>query len=148
MMSGRSTAMGGAYSAAVFGADAIFWNPAALTTVRRLDVEFSYMDYFFDISHSSAALAYTIPNLGTFGFHALLTDVGDIEETTVEALGFLPDNTYNPGLTGNTFSPSSMVFGISFARQLTDRFHLDYRPSLPVKTWWPRVPAPWYLTAG
>ena len=96
MLSGRSTAMGEAYSASVFGADAVFWNPAALTTVRRLDAEFSYMDYFFDISHSSAALAYAVPGMGTFGFHALLTDVGDIEETTVEALGFRLDPSGSP----------------------------------------------------
>ena len=52
-----------------------------------------------------------------------MTDIGEIEETRVdhlyrdEALGI-----YNPGLTGNTVTPGAMVFGISFARRLTDKF--------------------------
>ena len=57
-MSARSTGMGEAYSAAVFGADAVFWNPGALTTVRRFDVEASYMDYFFDVKHTSLAIGW------------------------------------------------------------------------------------------
>ncbi len=122
MMSARSTAMGGAYSSLAYGADAVFWNPGLLPTVQRFDAEFSYVDYFFDIRHSSFAAAYSAGHWGTLGVQVLLTDVGEIEETTVSALGFNADGTYNPGLTGNTFSPGAFVVGVSWARAVTDQF--------------------------
>lgn len=121
-MSARSTGMGEAYSVAVFGADAVFWNPGALTTVRRFDVEASYMDYFFDVKHTSLAIGWNAGTWGVLGFQALLTDVGEIEETTVSQLGFNENDVYMPGLTGNTFSPGAMVLGVSWARSLTEQF--------------------------
>ena len=53
----------------------------------------------------------------------MFTDVGVIEETRVYALGFHEDGTYN-GLTGNTFRPNSIVLGLSFARDLTDKLSM------------------------
>ena len=35
---------------------------------------------------------------------------------------FLEDGTYNPGLTGETISPSQMVVGLSLAKSLTEKF--------------------------
>lgn len=120
MTDARSTGMGEAYTAAANSANAVFWNPAALTTVENLDVSLSHLDWLLDISHSSFAAAYTVFGLGTFGLQGLFTDVGDIEVTRVDALGFVGD-TYNPGLTGETISPGALVLGLSFARELTDK---------------------------
>ncbi len=120
MTDARSTGMGEAYSAVVNSANAVFWNPAALTKVQKLDVSVSYLDWLLDISHSSFAAAYSVFGLGTFGLQGLFTNVGEIEVTTVDALGFVGD-TYNPGLTGEKMSPASLVLGLSFARDLTDK---------------------------
>ena len=120
MMDARSTGMGEAHAAAVQSTSAVFWNPAALTQISKLGVSFYYLDWLLDTSHSSVAAAYRIPNIGTIGVHAMVTHIGDIDVTTVDALGFIGD-TYNPGLTGETISPSAMSVGLSFARQLTDK---------------------------
>jgi long-subunit fatty acid transport protein len=123
MPDARSTAMGEAYTAVACDANAVFWNPSALTKVKGLDVSVSYLDWLLDMNHQSVALAYTFPRIGTIGIVGLITNVGDIEETSVEYL-YRDDNTgyYNPGLTGRTVRPSAQVFGLSFARALTDKF--------------------------
>ncbi|MCF8414574.1 MAG: PorV/PorQ family protein [Melioribacteraceae bacterium] len=119
--SARAAAMGGAYSAIAFSSDAIFWNPAGLTQIKNFALGFGYLDWFMDVQHYSFSAAYTIDGIGTFGVLGMGTSVGDIPVTTVSQLGFV-DGVYNPGLTGESFSPSSSVFGISFARQLNDKF--------------------------
>jgi len=120
MTSARSCAMGEAYSAVANNSDAVFFNPAALTLINHLDVNFDYLDWFLDISHIAVAAAYRIPALGTFALQAIATDVGEIKVTSVEALGFV-DGVYL-GYTGETIRPGAQVFGVSFARQLTDKF--------------------------
>ena len=82
----RSTALGEAYSSVVNTSDAVFWNPAALTRVDNVDLTSSYVDWLLDISHFSFAAAYSLGNYGTIGFQAVMTDIGDIEETRVDHL--------------------------------------------------------------
>ncbi len=119
----RSTALGEAYSSVVNTSEAVFWNPAALTRVDNIDVASSYVDWLLDISHLSIAAAYSLDNIGTIGIQAILTDIGEIEETRVDHLFRLEDQgSYNPGLTGNIVQPGSIVLGLSFARRLTDKF--------------------------
>ena len=120
MTGARSTGMGEAQTAVASSAEAAFWNPAALAQVENFDIALSYLDWLLDTSHSSIAAAYAIRNIGTIGFHAMATNVGDIEVTTVDALGFIGSD-YNPGLTGETISPAALSVGLSFARQLTDK---------------------------
>ena len=103
MPDARSTALGEAYTSVVNTSDAVFWNPAALTRVDNIDVASSYVDWLLDISHLSIAAAYSLDNVGTIGIQAVLTDIGEIEETRVDHLFRNEEaGTYNPGLTGNT----------------------------------------------
>ncbi|MCD6374210.1 MAG: PorV/PorQ family protein [Caldisericaceae bacterium] len=117
----RSMSMAGAYTAVVSHADAVFWNPAALTRVVGMDASFSYMDYFLDVKHFSAAAAIPLGFAGTLGFQFMLADYGSIEVTEVTQLGFRGE-VYNPGLTGEIINPYAVVAGISFAKKLTDKF--------------------------
>jgi len=121
MTDARSTGMAGAYTAVTDKSDAVFWNPASLINIAKFDAQISYLDYFLDVRHSSVSAAWTFNGLGTFGVQGIITDVGEIEVTTVDALGFIGD-VYNPGLTGETINPTSLVLGLSFARGITDKF--------------------------
>ncbi|MDZ7373403.1 MAG: PorV/PorQ family protein [candidate division KSB1 bacterium] len=117
----RATAMGEACVAAPRGAACLFWNPGALTTINGTDLNLSYVDWLLDTRQASLALAHSLGNWGTVGLQAMMVDVGEIEVTRVEALGFVGD-VYNPGLTGETMKPSAVVLGVSYARALTDKF--------------------------
>lgn len=121
MTDARSTAMGEAFTAVCDGSNAMFWNPAALTQVTRFDASVSYLDWFLDTGHFSAAAVYSLKNVFSVGVMGLVANYGDFEVTDVAHLGFIGD-VYNPGLTGEKINPGANVFGIGAARRLTDKF--------------------------
>lgn len=53
----------------------------------------------------------------------MMWDYGSIEVTTTTELGFNESYTrFNPGLTGETINPASQCFGITYGRELTNKF--------------------------
>lgn len=120
----RASSMSGAFSTLGNNSEAVFWNPAGLTKVKDYDVSINYIGWLMDIKHYAISAAYNTVDYGSFGFQAIKTDVGEIQETRADFnnVGPLVDGMKNPGLTGAVFSPNSMVLGISYANQLTDRF--------------------------
>lgn len=117
----RGSAMAGAFSAVAINSEALFWNPAGLANVKSFDASFGFVDWFMDVKHFSFSGGYNMGNFGTIGFLGVLSNVGDIEVTRVDQLGFI-NGIYNPGLTGEVISPSSLVLGVSYATFLTDKF--------------------------
>lgn len=125
MPTARATAMGDAYVTLAREADAVFWNPAGLARSAAAQIAATYTIWLFDTKQSALACALPIEGIGTIGAQFQLVDYGDIEETNVANLQFVGatgNQVYNPGLTGNTFSPSAFVVGLSFARGLTEAF--------------------------
>lgn len=117
----RATALSGAFTTLANNSEAVFWNPAGLARVNNFDFSFGYVDWFLDINHFSFSAAYNMGDYGTIGFLGMIADVGDIEVTRVDMLGF-QGGVYNPGLTGEIINPSSLVLGISYAKNVTDKF--------------------------
>jgi len=115
------SAMGGASAATIFSSEAVFFNPAGLTRTSEIDISASYLDYFLDVNISSFSMAYQINGIGTIGLQAMICNIGDIEETTVANSYVKDDGTFFPGLTGRVISPNSMVVGLSFARNITNK---------------------------
>lgn len=124
----RASALSGAFSTLANNSEAVFWNPAGLTRVKDLDVSTNYIGWLLDIKHYAISGAYNMGEYGVLGVQAIKTDVGEIEETTVENIGVggVVNGMWNPGLTGVVFSPSSSVIGLSYANQLTDRFSFGF----------------------
>ncbi len=122
MPDARSTGMGEAFISVVNTADAVFWNPAALTRVNNFDISSSYVRWFFDVAQLSFSAAYNWEGIGQIGFQAMANDLGDIQVTRVDRLFRDESGAYNPGTTGETISPGSKVFGLSYARELTNKF--------------------------
>ena len=120
----RASAMSGAFCTLADNSAAVFWNPSGLTRVSNFDVSTEYVGWLIDIKHYAISAAWNIGELGVLGFQGIKTDVGEIQETTVRAIGENApvDGMYNPGLTGRVFRPSSTVVGLSYAKSLTDRF--------------------------
>lgn len=123
MNDARSTGLGEAYTSVVNNSNAMFWNPAGLTAIQNnFDLSVSQTDWFLDVSHFSIASAVKTKRYGTFGFSAIIVDMGEIEETRVDLLGFRSDGIYNPGLTGETLGLSAKAFGLGYGKRLTDKF--------------------------
>lgn len=125
MPTARATAMGDAYSTLAVGSDAVFWNPAGMTYSPDIEVSGTFVMWLFDTRQTMLSSALPLGDWGVVGFQFQYVDYGKIPVTRTEYLGFVGSGTdyrYNPGLSGETFTPSSYVIGLSYARQLTNKF--------------------------
>jgi len=107
----RGIAMAEANLSTSTGIEALFWNPAGVALMQNnADVIFSHMSYIADIGVDYGAIAANFEGFGVISFSIKTLSVGDILITT----------TTNPDGTGETFSPSFIVAGLSYSRQLTE----------------------------
>jgi len=110
----RGTAMGGSSVAYSTGLDALFWNPAGAASVQGTDLMMSRRKYIADIDVDYIAAAHRMGDAGVFGVTAKILSMAD-ELITTEV---------DPDGTGETYSSSFSVVGVSYARTLTDRVSL------------------------
>lgn len=108
----RGAAMGGAFIATADDPSAAWWNPAALVRVPGTQVQLTHTEWFEDVRYEAGAVSSEVPGIGTFALQFGLLNSGEMDVTTVE----------QPGGTGETFTCSDMVVGLTFSRMLTDRF--------------------------
>jgi hypothetical protein len=102
-------ALGGGMVSDPGGVELLYYNPAAIAGVTRVEAYFSNLDYLANIKKNYFAVAVKTA-VGSIGVSADVLSIGDIEETTEE----------NPEGTGRTFSPTFSILGISYARYMTD----------------------------
>ena len=108
----RSLAMGSASMAAVNDASAVFWNPSGLSSIENTSAIISHMSLFAGLKYEAGSVATRVPGIGIIDlFFSYLTS-GAMEYTTIEA---------QQG-TGETFSYSDLMVGVTFARALTNQF--------------------------
>ncbi|OPL17618.1 MAG: hypothetical protein AVO35_09315 [Candidatus Aegiribacteria sp. MLS_C] len=108
----RGAAMGGAFIATADDPSAAYWNPACLVRVPGTQVQITGMQWFADILYGGGIVSHEVAGVGTFAGSFALLQSGDMDVTTIE----------QPEGTGETFTCSDMVAGISYSRMLTDRF--------------------------
>lgn len=110
-VSPRGTAMSDSYIAAVNGAEATYYNSAALPLMRGTDAVFNHTMWFAGINHEFFAVAHDFGDLGSLGlsFTGLYTDEMKVR------------TPLQPEGTGETFYAGNYRFGLSYARYLTDR---------------------------
>ncbi len=108
----RAIAMGGAFSAVANDASSLYWNPAGVASSNQFQALFSYSSLYAGITMDYFALAIPAGGVGVFGASVTALQYGDIGVTTES----------QPDGTGETFSPGSYAFGISYARNITEDF--------------------------
>ncbi len=107
----RGIAMGEANISTAHGVEALFWNPAGVAKMDgSADVIFSHMSYIADIGVEYGAVAANFEGFGVVSLSLKSLSIGEIGITTIE----------NPDGTGETFTPTSIVAGVSYSRQLTE----------------------------
>ena len=108
----RALGMGEAYTTLAEDATGLFWNPAGLARLDKIEVVISHYDYIADLYYDFGGIAVPVQDVGTFGLFMASLGMPDIERTTIQF----------PNGTGEKVSAGSVVFGAGFARALTDRF--------------------------
>jgi len=108
----RASAMGGAVVALSNDATGLFWNAASISRLPKSEFAVSYSEWFVGTKYNWIGLAYKLDENNSFGISINQLDYGE-EEITTEA---------SPQGTGANWSASDMALGITYARNLTDRF--------------------------
>jgi hypothetical protein len=108
----RGAAMGGAFVATADDPSAAWWNPACLVRVPGTQVQLTHTEWFEDVRYEAGVVTREFPGIGTFALQFGLLNSGEMDVTTIE----------HPEGTGETFTCSDMVAGLTFSRMLTDRF--------------------------
>ncbi len=115
----RQTAMGEAAISVVRDVNSVFWNPAGLSGIQSGEASFSYNRWFTGLDCFSAAVGYTLGDLGTVGLSATSLRYGDIPEALVQVPSGSADTR-----TGSTFTGNDMMVGLTFSRQFMDRLSI------------------------
>lgn len=110
-VSPRGTGLGDAYISCVEGAEATYYNPAALAWIKGTDVAFNHTEWFAEINHEFAAIAHTFGTLGTAALSVTALYTDEMKVTT----------PLQPDGTGETFYAGNYRLGLSLSRFLTDR---------------------------
>ncbi len=119
MPSARGAAMGDAYSVLATGADALFWNPGGLPISLHPEISSTYINWIFDTRQGALSYAVPLADIGSVGVQIQYVDYGEFEETSSDP-AYL--SSAEPGMTGRTFRPFSYLVGLTYARNLTERF--------------------------
>ena len=84
-VSPKASALGEAYTAIGTGAEATFYNPAAIVeTNNKFDVTVNYTQWIADIKYLGGAAAYNMGNYGSIGISFLTVDYGTINATRLD----------------------------------------------------------------
>ena len=109
----RAQALGGAFTATADDATALYWNPAGLAGMRTGELVSAHSEWLGDVSHDYLGVA--IPALGgVVGASVTLLGVPDMVVRT----------ELNQQGTGETFDAADLAIGLSYGRQISDRFSI------------------------
>jgi opacity protein-like surface antigen len=113
----RAIGMGGAQVAATGDISSIYWNPGALSRLTgNSEIMFNHVNWLADISYDVAAGVLPLGELGTFGLSIVSLSVPEDIVRTVD----------HPEGDGRRWDASSLAVGVSYARNLTDRFSIGF----------------------
>jgi len=110
----RANGMGDAFVALANDGTAMYWNPAGIAQLDRMEVVSNYSQWLADINLMYFGLVLPFQQYGTFGINATHMGVGEMEVTTET----------NPEGTGEYFNSGSYAVGLSYGKVLTDRFSI------------------------
>lgn len=122
----RATGMGSAFVAVSDDAYAMFWNPAGIAKVENAAFAVDHTQWIADINYNFMALAYNLGNFGVIGMSFTVSDVDEMNVTTVE----------NPEGTGEKFGVTDAAFSIAWGMQLTDKFAIGFNPKFIYQSIW------------
>lgn len=112
----KAIGMGGAYVSLANDASSLFWNPAGITSVEKYEVLFSHTNWIAETSFDYAGLVIPLGSLGNIGLSLTSFSMDDMKVRTIE----------KPEGTGEYFSAGDIAIGISYSRNLSDRFSIGF----------------------
>ena len=107
----RASALGGNFVALADDPTALYWNPAGVALLEGPSFTASHIEWLLDITHDFAGFTTPVGD-GAIGVSVIALNTGRWEQTTIE----------EPEGTGIFVDFSGFSIGVTYARQMTDRF--------------------------
>lgn len=115
-VSPRAAAMGAAFVAVTNDASALYWNPAGLSRLLHNEFTVAHTSWLADMSFDFSGVVISLDEFGTLGASATMLSMGDMDVRTVD----------QPEGTGERFGAGDLAIGLSYARNLTDKFSVGF----------------------
>jgi Uncharacterised protein family (UPF0164) len=112
----RATAMGGAFVSLANDATALYWNVAGVAKAERNEVVALHTKWLAGTSFDFVGLVLPVGELGRFGVSITALNMDEMQVRTVE----------KPEGTGEFFDAGDLAIGVSFSKQLIDRFGVGF----------------------
>ena len=124
--SARAIGMGSAFVSMSGDPGAIYWNPAGIADIDGISLLFDHTNWIADVGYNYFAGAYGIEGLGTIGLSVIVSDIGDMNVTTIN----------QPEGTGQTFTATDFAVTLSYAVKLTENFAIGISPKFIYQSIW------------
>jgi len=121
-----AASMGQAYVSLASDATALHWNPAGIALIPQADANVVQTNWIADTQLEFAGVALPIQGFGSLGFSVTALTMGDMMVRTVE----MPEGT------GEYFSAGDLSAGLTYARQLSERFSIGLSAKYIQETIW------------
>ncbi len=108
--------MGDAYVSVSSDASSLFWNPAGIASINQYEAVLVHTNWIADTKYDFAGIVIPLGNLGNIGLSYTSLSMDDMKVRTVE----------KPEGTGEYFSAGDLAIGISYSRNLSDRFSIGF----------------------
>ncbi len=113
----RAVALGDNYVAIANDASALYWNPAGITQLDKINFSATHTNWFAGLNHGAIALALPYDEESALGLEITYLTSGDIEQTTLD----------DPNGNGIFYDATNFAMGFTYARMLTDRFSVGIK---------------------
>lgn len=111
----RPIGMGGAYAALANDILSVYWNPAGLSRIiGNGEAVFNHAAWLADTDYNFAAFSFNLGGMGAVGFQVISLSTPEQPVRTV----------FTPEGTGQVWSANFISLGITYAKNLTDRFSI------------------------
>ena len=112
----RAIGMGGAFVALANDASTMYWNPGGLSKLKSAYVLLEHSNWLAGINFDYANLILPLGEMGTIGGSFTSLSMADQMVRTVD----------RPDGTGERYSAGDLSVGLSYAKNLTDRFSIGF----------------------
>ena len=113
-VSSRALSMGGAFTAIADDVSALYWNPAGIAGLSKVQVLFDHTEWFQDIDYEYVG---GLINLGTYGSIGATISYLHMKEMEVTT-------THQPEGTGESFNAGCYSATLTYGKRITDKFSL------------------------
>jgi hypothetical protein len=134
----RAIGMGGAFVSLSNDVTALYWNVAGIARFDQNEAVFSHTNWIAGTKFDFAGLVVPLGSVGNIGVSYTQLGMDDMKVRTVE----LPEGT------GEYFSAGDIAIGVSYARQLSDRFSVGFTAKYIQETIWHESASAFAVDAG